>query len=117
MLETKATDTIEVIDTPVIDCNVSYIDYLCELMLKRNNEIEFTYDEYDPADFPFWYKEEGLIMSNVINNQYFPAPILTNDAFIDFVDMYYEYHLNMHDEQDCEHLNFDQFIAMTGIEI
>lgn len=56
-------------------------------------------------------------MSNVITNQHFPAPTLTNDAFIDFVDMYYEYHLNMHDEQDCEHLNFDQFIAMTGIEI
>lgn len=56
-------------------------------------------------------------MSNVTTNQYFPAPILTNDAFIDFVDMYYEFHLNMHDEQDCEHPDFNQFIAMAGIEI
>ena len=56
-------------------------------------------------------------MSNVITNQHFPAPILTNDMFSDFVDMYYEYHLNMHDEWDCEHPDFNQFIAMAGIEI
>lgn len=56
-------------------------------------------------------------MSNVIESQHFPAPILTDDMFSDFVDMYYEYHLNMNDEWDCEHPDFNQFIAMTGVEI
>ena len=61
--------------------------------------------------------QKGLIMSNVVTNQHFPAPVLTNDAFIDFVDMYYEYHLNMHDEWNCESPDFNQFIAMAGVEI
>lgn len=49
--------------------------------------------------------------------QYFPAPTLTDERFSDFVDMYYEHHLYMHDEWDCESIDFNQFVAIYGVEI
>lgn len=56
-------------------------------------------------------------MPAYITNQHFPAPVLTDDMFSDFVDMYYEHHLYMHDEWNCESIDFNQFVAIYGVEI
>lgn len=54
MKNIDAIETIEVVDSPVINFSKQYIDYLFELKLKMNEEIlSHPYEDDDDFEWPF----------------------------------------------------------------
>lgn len=56
MLNIDAIETIEVVDSPVINYSKSYIDFLCDLAIRMNEEAikqPLYKDDDDDFEWPF----------------------------------------------------------------